>query len=166
MHITNIDGAPDILSAAVKLQAENKTENEFYDYILNYSLIMIYQSVDKGMLELIIAEETWERKLEKFLELASAQETFSINYLRLIMNALVNRARSMMYETETLGYLDKTKCTLIKPTEELVLNSSENYDLNKYFEQDVEVINLEGNHQSVLDNPKLISVLNDVHSKI
>jgi fatty acid synthase len=166
VFITNIDGAPDVLSYAVQLQIENKTENEYYDYVLCYTLSVINQNIDKEMLDAIITETSWDTKIVKFIEYVSTQKGFNPDQLRSSMKAVTNRGWIMMNDTGKLGYLDNTKCALIKPSDEMVVHSQENYGLNKFFKQDVKIINLEGNHHSVLENPKLSQIVNELHSQI
>ncbi|KAG5679912.1 hypothetical protein PVAND_009448 [Polypedilum vanderplanki] len=165
IFIANVDGSPSVLSKAVSLHLENKNEKDFYDSVLCYTATIITQNVDKEELDAITKEDTWENKLNKFFECVSSQKTFRKETLRVTMKSVVNRILIMKNDAEKLEVLKNTKCALIKPSEEIIANQKDNYDLDKYFKQEVKIINLEGDHNSILENEKLPQILNDLYEE-
>lgn len=165
-YVTNIDGSPVGLNHLTRNELKNKTEAEFDNYILTYIASILDQNIDKSLFNFFANYQSWDEKLEKFLEIVSHQSLYTTDVFRSVMNALRNRIESMRYETEDLGYVLNTRCTLIKPTEEFMLLKSENLELDKYFKQEIDIIQLEGNHQSIIENPELVIKLNEIHSSI
>ncbi|KAL7036629.1 hypothetical protein ACKWTF_008882 [Chironomus riparius] len=165
-HISNIDGSPVVLNTVTRIQCQRRTEGEFNDYILTYISSLIDQNIDKNLFKVFANYETWDEKLEKFLEITSYQHLYTKDVFRSVVNAFRNRINSVIYEIEDLGYLQSTKCTLFKPSDDFAPLESENLELEKYFKQSIDVFKLEGNHQSIIENPKLVTILNDIHKKI
>jgi hypothetical protein len=54
----------------------------------------------------------------------------------------------------------KSTLTLIRPSDKLVMEIDEDYGLKQYSESKVEVIEILGNHATILKNLKLIELLN------
>jgi fatty acid synthase, animal type len=164
--ITAIDGSP-LLSRLMQAQSDKKDETEYGSYILTYILSLLYQTVEKSMTEEIVKCESWEDKLECFLELAADQKIYSKSYLRNVANSALNRAKIIKNTSdEQLDFIRLYSCTFIRPTQLTREHESECYNFDTFFEQKIDVINLEGNHQTVIDNPDLVIVLNKLHSKI
>jgi len=165
-YISNIDGSPIVLNAVTRIRCQRRTEGEFNDYILTHISSLIDQNIDKSLLKVFANYESWDEKLEKFLEITSYQHLYTKETFRSVINAFRNRLNTVINEIEDLGYLQSTKCTLFKPSDDFARMESENQELDKYFKQSIDVLTLDGNHQSIIENPKLVTILNDIHKKI
>lgn len=163
-HVLLIDGAPNFL----KQLSYGHLTTEVNDEVLQMLLVVgIVQNVfpDENPEDLIAALskcETWEDKVD-FLAIYSkkADTEYSEPYLRNMMEALYNRLKIVFsFDTKNVTKI-KSSITLVRPTEVAVVDIDEDYELSKYTEGSITLKFLEGNHTTMLDNPKLSLIINE-----
>ncbi|KAH1018158.1 hypothetical protein HUJ05_005972 [Dendroctonus ponderosae] len=92
-------------------------------------------------LELYLSKFQYDEKITKSLVLNST-------------NMVLNLMKACMSYHPTIGKL-KSKARLFKPTMVSISFEAEDYELGQYFEQPVEVLVLEGDHRTILNNDEL-----------
>lgn len=76
---------------------------------------------------------------------------YSEKHQRNVCNTTYHRLRAMANYESTIGVL-KSRIKLVKPTLPTVAWETEDFDLSCFTEHPVEVIYVEGNHVTILDN--------------
>lgn len=168
-QLTLIDGSPEMLGTIVKTHMIGKTESDFQNYVLGYLVTLMYQNVDsRKKLEYLLTSETWDEKCEKTVDLLlELGYKYGRDDMQCLLNAYYGRAFLLQSEIEeTYSLIEKSSCMFIKPSETTLEHQSETYELKKYFKNNVEILNVQGNHQSMLENPEMIQILNDINGKI
>lgn len=56
----------------------------------------------------------------------------------------------------------KSRVTLVKPTVLSMRDAAENYDMDEFLIQEMEIKVVEGNHRTMLDNPNCADIVNDI----
>lgn len=165
--ITFLDGAPSLIRALASDHYKNSNdEASIQNSVINYIFSIAFGTVDDNFVTKVSSLETWNEKVDLILEFTNMQKQYGKEYLRSIVNALVNRVKIIMTTDVKVSSLKSTLATLVRPTIASVKNISENYDLDVNFKEKVDVLYLEGNHFSLLENPLLLETLNNVHSTL
>lgn len=108
--------------------------------------------------------ETWESKLEKCTEFIKwSQHGINAEHFTTLCNGIYYRTCAIhCNETDNVVKI-KSPIILVRPTEPIVLDIDEDYELQKYTEGLVTLKFIDGNHQSILENPKLIEIINEMN---
>lgn len=165
--ITFLDGAPTLIRALASDHYKNSNdEASIQNSVIIYIFSNVFGTVDDNFVNKVSSLGTWNEKVDLILEFTNMQKQYGKEYLRSILNALVNRVKIIMTTDVKISSLKSTLATLVRPTIASVKNISENYDLDVNFKEKVDVMYLEGNHFSLLENPLLLETLNNVHSTL
>jgi hypothetical protein len=166
-RVTVIDGSATMFRGIMGSQGKNQSEEELQNYVLAYLVSIFYQNVDRSKLAYLTEEQTWDGKCNKTLDLVlELGYQYSKEDLKHCFNACYNRAHIMATITDgTLGYVKDSRCLFVKPTEVTYDHENESYDMENYFKEKVEVAHVEGNHQTIISNPKMAEILKNVHDK-
>lgn len=166
-RVTVIDGSVKMFRGIMNSQGKDQTEEELQNYVLAYLVSLFYQNVDRSKLAYLLEEKSWDGKCNKTLDFVlSLGYQYSKEDLRHCFNACYNRAHIMATITDgSLGYIKNSKCLFVRPTEVTYEHENESYDMIDYFEQNVDVAHVEGNHQTIISNPKMAEILKNVHFK-
>lgn len=167
-HLTIIDGTPEMLGTIVKTHMIGKTQSDFQNYVLGYLVTLMYQNVDsRKKLGYLLTTETWDEKCEKTVDLLlDLGYKYGRDDMKCLLNAYYGRAFLLSEMEESYSLIEKSTCVFIKPSETTLEHQSETYELKKYFKNKIDVFNVQGNHQSMIDNPEVIRILNDINEKI
>lgn len=167
-RVTVIDGSAAMFRGIVNSQRNRQTEEDLQNYVLAYLVAVFYQNVDRSKFAYLMEEKSWEGKCEKTLDLVlELGYQYSKEDLRHCFNACYNRAQIMSTITDgSLGYVKHSKCLFVRPTEVTFEHENESYDMELYFKEKVEVAHVEGNHQTIISNPKMVEILKNVHDKL
>lgn len=111
--------------------------------------------------------KTWEKKLEKLMEFIKwSQLDIDIDYFTTLCNGIYNRTIAAHHsQTENIVKI-KSPIVLIRPTDAIVSDIDEDYELPRYTEGLVTLKFIDGNHQSILENSKLIDVINEMNPNL
>lgn len=164
--VTLIDAAPALVKGKFCIRYTN---NQFTDELLQKDIIQFLVSAlceNSIDVDSTIKFSTWEENVEQALTLLTNQKVFGKEYLRLMMNALLNRLKIISSADIKLSSANKSKATLIRPNTPWVPDIDEKYDLQPYFKETVDLIYIDGNHFTILENPSLLGILNKIHSEL
>jgi fatty acid synthase len=163
-HVVLIDGAPKFLK---KLTVEQKLFDFSDASIQSVTLMFLIQILfpdDTGALfEHILTIASWEDKVTKLMEFSKDQNIYTEEYVRNMLDSLVARIKLVLqFEVDDMPTLENTSITLIRPSEVSLTDIDEDYGLGQHTKQKVNLKFVSGNHMTMLDNPKLIEMLNEL----
>jgi fatty acid synthase len=161
-----VDGSPLFISNLAKSIMPNQevTDENMQNYVLSELIISYFDENVEMMLKEIYSTPKWEDKLRKFMEFSkeNPKKIYSDEYIFKICNAVVNRLNlSTRIDVSSFSSLRSTRLKLIRPTDVSVHDIEEDYGLKKYAPNTINVLYVDGNHTSMLDNPKLCEFVND-----
>lgn len=105
---------------------------------------------------------TWDKRLEMLLELSTDQYLYTTEYLRKMANCLFQRIKMVIDFKRDPSQVLKSPITLVRPTEISIVDVEEDYGVHKLTIGNTNVKYVEGNHLTMLENPKLVQILNDM----
>lgn len=156
-----IDGAPLFLKKLVSSHAFD--EEGLQNYLLSTIIALVFPEDSDYITKNTISKPTWDVKIEKLIEFTAKQNIYSNNYIRDITNALIIRTKLLIdLDVDAFKTLQSTPLTLIRPTEASVIEIDEDYALLNYCQQKINLQFVDGNHITVLDNFKLIEIINTI----
>ncbi|KAG5684251.1 hypothetical protein PVAND_013487 [Polypedilum vanderplanki] len=108
--------------------------------------------------------ENWEDKVEAMLKASTDKIPYPFDFIkRNIFTALVNRFNIVLsLNEESFDSLKCTKISLIKATKSSVNGLQKDYGLLKYSNEQVRIQTLEGDHVTIITNPKLINLIKNI----
>lgn len=163
-HVLLIDGAPHFLKQLSYGHITTELSDETIQMLLCVGVVQ-HVFPDESPEDLISALakcESWEDKIDFLAIYSKKTETqYSEPYLRNMMEALYNRLKIVFNYDVNSAVKIKSSITLVRPTEVAVVDIDEDYELSKYTEGSVTLKFLEGNHTTMLDNPKLALIINE-----
>ncbi|CAO1403431.1 unnamed protein product [Diamesa serratosioi] len=158
--IVLIDGSPLFLNKLVSNLMLN-TEEELQNYLLSTIINIAFPEECDFITKNVITNSTWDAKIDKLIEFTSAQNLYSSNYMKNITNALMNRTKMMInLDVDAFKPLKSTPLSLIRPNQASVTEIDEDYGLQKLCKQKINLQFIDGNHSTVLDNVRLIEIIN------
>lgn len=105
---------------------------------------------------------TWEDRLEKLLAMSMDQYLYSAEYLRKMANCLFKRIKMVIDYKANANQMLKSPITLVRPTEISIVDVEEDYGVHKLTNGVTNVKYVEGNHLTMLDNTKLVQIINEL----
>lgn len=164
-RVTVIDGSVAMFRDIISSRGIDQTEEQLQDYVLSYLVSISYQNVDRSKFTYLLDEKTWEAKCNKTIDLVLEKgHQYSREDLKHCFNACYNRTR-IMRNGDKLGFVKHSKCLFIRPSERTFEHEKETYELEDNFEEKIEVAQFEGNHQTILSNPKMAEIINIINDK-
>lgn len=166
-HILLIDGAPNYLRQ-LSYGTIGTKEPPNDASIQGMLLIAIVNQIlaDNHPDEILAAlapVKTWPEKINKLVEFGKrANIEYSGEYLRKMIDAFYTRLKLVFEFDEQSVKKIKSSITLVRPTEVSVVDIDEDYELSKYTDGKIDLKFIEGNHTTMLDNEKLVQIINDV----
>lgn len=177
-HIVIIDGSPRYL---VKLlhgirRSTSQTDNLENDLIM--ILYMHFCNSDQldAFIKNLVKHDKLSAKVELIADFVSPEfkATYSKPYLLNLIRAVLNRLIALVKLNVLLDNKDelsaiidaklKSPITLIRPRQTAIADISEDYDLHKYSECEINMKYIDGNHLTVIENVELSHILNDLIS--
>lgn len=163
-QVVLIDGAPPFLKHLVVDQMPDNFTDEALQLLLIINLIrMIFPDEHIDIIKAITASETWDDRINQLLDFAKDQNMYSKEYIRNMTNATFLRIKMAVNIDLNVIEPITSPITLIRPTEASMIDIVEDYGLSKYTTDAVHLNFIEGNHSSMLDNNKLIKIINDLN---
>lgn len=107
--------------------------------------------------------KTWESKLDKLMEIIKwSQLEIETEFFTTLCNGLYNRTMAA-HHSQTENFVKiKAPIVLVRPTDAVVADIDEDYELQRYTDGLVTLKFIDGNHQSILENPKLVEIINEM----
>lgn len=153
-----IDGSPLFFKRFSELwglidNLDEYIQNEILKGLLRIDFPDNYEELSKNTLSGL----QWETKLDEFMKIYEGQDD---KYTTDWIIALFNRFKmTHLLDEASFPYLNSTKMSLMVPSEKLIVDIAENYNLNQYCAS-VEILILKGNHVSILQNTEISQFAN------
>lgn len=162
--IALIDGAPKQLQKlATDYLPQNYTEETVQNSIMMNIIYVCFPDDNGVVAKEILGQPSWKDKINKLTDLYKDKKLYSEEYGVKICHALVNRMiLTINIDVDSFDVIQHSPLTLIRPTELSVQEIEEDYGLNKCSSNAIDIKYLEGNHATVLENPKLPVTLNSI----
>lgn len=167
-HVVLIDGSPAFLKKLSSDQVSLVTEKDDKDKQLHDTLMMaalrvIFPGEELEFWNTIESVGSdWNTRIEKLIEVGINHNIYSADYTRNMMNALFNRTKMASENNLEEHFQIESDITIIRPTEVSVMEIDEDYGLSAYTKGHVNLKFVEGNHVTMLENSKLIQIINEV----
>jgi fatty acid synthase, animal type len=162
-QIVLIDGAPTFLKKLVVDQMPAAQSDEAVQTVLiNGIMRTVFPEEKIDVMQIMTNNPTWEARLEKVLEMALDQYLYSQEYLRTMANCLYSRIKMVISYKSDFSQVLKSPITLVRPTEISIVDVEEDYGIHKLTNGNTSVKYVEGNHLTMLDNAKLIHIINEL----
>lgn len=161
-----IDGSPAFLRKIIEkfVKTKDVTDEKIQLELISQTMRTIFPEERLDNIRQKMAElKGWENKLNKLIEFIRwAQLDINIEHLSMLCNGVYHRTSSA-YRCQTDGIAKiKSPIVLLRPTDPIITDIDEDYELQKCTEGLVTLKYLDGNHQSLLENPKLVSIINEM----
>lgn len=169
-----IDGSPEYLwrlAQGVSQGVEGGIENDLFMMI--FKLFCYPESIEDFVKKLSVLTDI-KMKIDCLSEftLPEYKDKYSKDYIYNVAVAISNRLKLIaglnIGNDDMAGILDtklKSPITLIRPSEASFADIDEDYYLNKYSEQKVNIKYVNGHHLTVLENIELTNILNELISQ-
>ena len=155
-----IDGSPQFLHKLSNSTVVDKSDENIQSMIILACIRLLFPNEFEEIAKKVFAENTWETRLQAFIDLAVTRSQYSAEYGIKMLNATIKRIKIALKADEIeFEKFERTKIVLIKPTNSSVNEIDEDYGLGKYFAE-VKVETLEGDHASILRNPGFLAIVN------
>jgi fatty acid synthase, animal type len=162
-NLVLIDGAPLFLKKLVVDQMPTSDTDQAVQSVLLSGILRVVFPEEKVDVFTIMKENpTWEERVEKIIDLAKDQYLYSTEYLRVMANCLFYRIKMVLDFKPDMRDVIKSSITLIRPTEISIVDVDEDYGLKKLTKGLVSVKYVEGNHLTMLENSKLVQIINEL----
>lgn len=161
-RVAMIDGSPLFFqrfteSLGHASTADDKIQNEILTSLVRMDFPDRYQEILKEAL----TGADWEEKLENFLKFYRSEKSFERKYSKAGLVALFRRFKMIQTVNETsFSYLKSSRISLVVPSDKLISDIAENYNLSRYSSQSVETLVINGNHLSILQSAELPNFIN------
>jgi fatty acid synthase, animal type len=157
-----IDGSPKYIKAlAAANLSSNFTHEQVESLVMTNAVKIFFGQKSLEKLKIVFAEATWKDRVEKLLELSNNLQPYSDQFVRIMLNGFLNRTKiAIQLDVEKFQKLSKTPITLVRPLESSIQNVEDDYGLRLQTEKHFELMFIEGNHSTILENPKLVEILN------
>lgn len=164
-RILLVDGAPiylQRLAAGIVQTMKGADSDDALIFILYHNLCNAEHN-EKFSVQ-IQGCDTWEQKIDTLYAYLSDEirASFSPEYLHRMYTAMSNRLKAV----NTLNVVTdmpqlKSQIKLVRPQQASFFDIADDYELTKYVSQPVEVQYIEGDHLTMLENPKLADIVNE-----
>lgn len=163
-RIALIDGAPKFLKKlALDHLPQNYTEETVQNIILINTIFTCFPEDNGVIAREVLALSSWDARVRKLTDLYKDKKLYSEEYGLKMCNALVNRMMlTAVIDTNTFSVIKNAPLTLIRPQDHSVQEIEENYCLDQYTPNTINIKYMEGNHATILENPKLPISLNSI----
>lgn len=161
-HVLLIDGAPAFLKQMViDATAKELRDTDVEATIIRIAVMTLFPDDHSDIIKSILTFPTWEERVAKLTDLGRSFHSYSDDYAKCMANALLIRVKIALYNDLTQIKPIKSSITLVRPTEMSVTDIEEDYGLSAYTEGKFNLKFLEGNHSTIIDNPKLAMIINE-----
>lgn len=175
-HVVIIDGSPRYLVKLLQGIRRNTSQTDNLENDLIMVCFAHFCNTDQldEFIKRLAACDNLSAKEGLFIDfvIAEFKSTYSAKYLVSLIVAVLNRLKALAKFNIALDNTDeltavldsklKSPITLIRPTQTVISDISEDYDLHKYSECEVNVKYVDGSHLTVIENVELSNILNSL----
>ncbi|KAG5668080.1 hypothetical protein PVAND_016035 [Polypedilum vanderplanki] len=161
-----IDGSPKLMQQIVLqfLPSRIKTENDMENLVLKHYFRLIFPKERTDRLSKILQEKTWEEKMLKVEEILVNYNSHSEQFIKNLLFGLLQRIKiAANLNLKSFDQLS-SPITLIKPNEITLHEIEDDYGLQIYTKNKIQINFLKGNHSNIIENFDLSSLVNKIFS--
>jgi fatty acid synthase, animal type len=166
-HVIAIDGSPSwSFQFAKQIQNENVLERKHLeDWTLKFFIKIAVLGETSAVMKQVFEQNTWDSKVKMFYEFIKTRFSVSFDYFKtFIMDAILFRFEMVMtFDKIDFPTLQHTTITLLRASENIVNDFSEDFNLAKQSLQPFTNKVLEGNHTTIIRNPEVPQIINDLY---
>lgn len=165
-----IDGSPTLLKKMIQNFVKSKavTDETIQLELISHMMQAVFpeENLD-SMRQKMEHLAGWEMKLNKLIEIIKwSQLDIQVDYFTTICDGIYNRTIAAHHsQTENVVKI-KSPIVLVRPTDAIVSDIDEDYELQRYTEGLVTLKFIDGNHQSILENSKLVDIINEMNPNL
>lgn len=162
-QVVLIDGAPTFLKKLVVDQMPTTHSDEAVQIVLLSGIIRtVYPEEQIDVFQIMKDHPTWESRVERLLDFANDQYLYSSDYLRTMANCLFQRIKMVLNYKIDPSQILRSPITLVRPTEISIVDVDDDYGIQKLTKGITAVKYVEGNHFTMLENSKLVQIINEL----
>ncbi|XP_029158961.1 fatty acid synthase-like [Nylanderia fulva] len=156
-----IDGAPNLIKILIEKFFNNSSQQELQNDVL-CRLLELYIESSNEMLALELNKcNAWEEKLEVFIQFSKEINMLTAKNKKILCSTIYDHIIAIQnYNISTLPRL-KSSIILLKPTLATITFIEEDYGLYKVTESAVQIYYVEGTHETIMNNEKIASFINE-----
>lgn len=163
-----LDGAPDFLKKLTVGQIGNEINDNSLQIMIASNIVrnLIPEENFEELYEKFVHIPTWLERVDKLIELSKGQSIYSHEYLRKLAIGVYNRVK-LVVNIDNNADIHKinSPITLIRCSDVSVVDIDEDYELYKFTNGVINLKFIDGNHVTMLENPKLAALINEsMHS--
>jgi len=159
-----IDGSPlSTVRMTMNVVSSNFTEKDIQSAVIYNLAKRVFGNNAISIVKEVLAFDAWDARIDKFIEFGKDQSNYNPEFAKMSMTAFVNRIKmSVKVDPSTFPSLQSTTIELIKASITSVKDIGENYGLSQYSNKTINVQVMDGDHSTILSNPKLFHYLNSL----
>ncbi|KAG5667645.1 hypothetical protein PVAND_015619 [Polypedilum vanderplanki] len=161
-----IDGSPKLMQQIVLqfLPSKIKNDNDMENLVLKHYFRLIFPKERTDRLSKILQEITWEEKMLKVEEIFANYNSNSIEFIKNLFFGLLQRIKiAANLNLKSFNQLN-SPITLIKPNEITLHEIEDDYGLQIYTKNNIQINSLKGNHSNIIENVDLSTLVNKIFS--
>lgn len=159
-----VDGSPKFIHQVSNLLVQNEINDEhLQETVLKGCIKVVFRDTAQEMTKKIFAEKSLDASLEEFLLHTKERSSYSSNFVRQMIHGLQKRLKiAVTSDKISFSKLNKSSLTLFKPSEISLKDIENDYGLKDLIGINVDIKSIDGDHLSILTNPTLAELVNQV----
>lgn len=162
-NVVLIDGSPLYFQKfAESISKSVPTPDSGHNEVLSTLLRLEHPKDNAEILKNIYLAADWDSKLDVFMKFHEANASSKKIYSGDFISAIMRRFKMMeALDLSTFSHIKVSKLSLVKPSNKLVPDIDEFYGLSCHCSSNIEVVNIDANHISVLEHSELFNFINN-----
>lgn len=157
-----IDGSPQFIQR-ISTSLLPDASDEMIQLIILLNCIRILKADEfPEQSALVLAQPTWETKLETFLKFAMTKSHYSESYGRKMLTSLINTLKMALNADKFEYTVLSSAVTLFKALNTSLKDVDNDYGLGQYSKNSVDVRSIEADHRSILSHDEVLEFLNSI----
>ncbi|XP_062542362.1 fatty acid synthase-like [Armigeres subalbatus] len=159
-----LDGAPKFLKQLSAMQMSHSVTDEQIQGLLMTAIIShVFPSSPIENVYSILQVSSFDGQIEKLIEVAKGQATYSPDYTRKMTKALFNRVKMVL--GMNIGEIEplSVPIVLVRPSEVSVMEIDEEYGLEGSTTATMSMKVVDGSHMTMLENKVLVDIINGLN---
>jgi fatty acid synthase len=163
-NVMMIDGSPNFMHRISTMLISDDNNDDFIKQLIIMTVIKIlFRDRAQEVSTKVLSQKNVHDQVETFLDLAQHEREYSVDYGRKMLTGLFNRLKMLRnMNVDSFPVLQKSKLSFVKASVSSLNDFDEDYGLKNYVHNnDIEMNVLDGDHVTVLNNIKLIDLINN-----
>nr|XP_019551378.2 fatty acid synthase-like [Aedes albopictus] len=159
-----LDGAPKFLKQLSVMQMGHAVSDEHIQSLLMVAIIsQVFPNSPLEKSYAIMQVATFDGQIERLIEVAKGQATYSPDYTRKMTKALFNRIKMVLGLNPDKMEPLNVPIVLVRPSEVSVMDIDEEYGLEGSTTATMSMKVVDGSHMTMLDNKVLVDIINSLN---